>query len=214
MSFQVFIPGLISFGLGVYLLLLYIGDNDSEFDHNKMLIFMAMGIVIGSIFLVVEMAFSYSWVLLGLVALFEELTKFIILNRKKYQGERATIWYGAAMGFTMGAIISAEMMYLSPPGSDIHDKAYWMISFTAIAFSYTAVQGSTGALIGYGSYAGAGMKYLWKATFIQFFLFLIPFVPMPKEFALLLMAAYAGFNYLRIHDTLGRERFKIERISG
>ncbi len=209
-------PGLIAFGFGIYFLLLYVGDRDDEFDHNRMVIFMAIGMIIGTFFLVLEMPFSHSWILLAFVVLLEELTKFIILNRKKYQGERSTIWYGASMGFVMGAIISAEMMYLSPPGSDIHEKIYWLISFTAISFSYTLMHGATGALIGYGSATNAGMKYLWKAFSIHFLLALIPFVPIPKEFALLLMAAYSGFNYLRVRDIIysDRERFKIERISG
>ena len=214
MTFEAVIPGLIAFGFGIYLLILYIGDRDDEFDHNKMLLFMAVGMIIGTLFLIAEMPFSASWILLAFVALFEELTKFIILNRKKYQGELSTMWYGAAMGFIMGAIISAEMMYLSPPSPLLNEKAYWLISFTAISFSYTAMHGSTGALIGFGSYSNAGMKYLWKAVFVHFLFFLIPFAPIPKEFAILLLAAYSGFNYIRIHDTLGRERFKIERISG
>jgi len=213
-SFEAVLPGLIAFGFGIYLLILYIGNRDDEFEHNKMMVFMAIGMIVGTLFLLMEMAFSSSWVMLAFVALLEELSKFVILNRKKYQGKRSTVWYGAAMGFIMGAIIAAEMMYLSPSGSDVNEQAYWIISFTAISFSYTALHGSTAALIGYGSANNAGMRYLWKAFFIHFFFVLIPFVPMPKEYALLLMAAYAGFNYIRIHDTLGRERFKIERISG
>ena len=216
MAFETILPGLIAFGFGIYFLLLYVGERDDEFNHNKMLIFMAVGMIVGTFFLILEMPFSGSWILLAFVALLEEMTKFIILNRKKYQGEISTIWYGASMGFIMGAIISAEMMYLSPPGNAPGEKAYWVISFTAIAFSYTLMHGATGALIGYGSATNSGMKFLWKAFFIHFLLALIPFVPIPKEYTLLLMAAYSGFNYLRVRDIIysDRERFKIERISG
>ena len=214
MSFEAVIPGIIAFGFAIYFLVLYIGDRDEEFEHNKMLIFMSIGMIVGTLFLLLDMAFSASWILLAFVALLEELTKFVILNRKKYQGVQSTIWYGAAMGFIMGGIISAEMMYLSPPGEAANEKLYWIISFTAIAFSYTTMHGATGALIGYGSAENMGMKYMWKAVFIHFLFYLIPFVPLPKEYDILLLAAYSGFNYLRIHDILSRERFKIERISG
>ncbi len=194
------IIALITLSPPILFIYLYAGDHEREFMHNKMMVYMGVGLIIGTIFWVLETAF-FTLVMLLLIGFIEELTKSVILNRKSLQGKREAVWYGSAMGFIMGAIMVAEMMYGAYRAEGTID-AWAAISFFGLAVSYSAMHGSTGALIGYGSYTNRSWKYLFRAYFIQVLFILILFLGLSAPVIIVLLVLYTMFNYVRVYWTI------------
>ena len=209
MAFESLIIALITLSPPILFIYLYAGEHEREFMHNKMMVYMAMGIILGTIFWLLEvmtygnilvlMASLYFDVLpyLLFIALFEELIKSIILNRKNRQGKRDTVWYGAAMGFVIGGIMSAEMMYQSllifPNLPEIY------VYFFALSVSFSAMHGSTGALIGYGSYTNRSWKHLFRAYLIHILFILIFFLGLSAPVLVVVLVLYSMFNLVRVY---------------
>ncbi len=183
----------------ILFLYLYTGDHEREFMHNKMMLYMAMGLILGTVFWTIERLY-FALYLLIFIAFLEQLTKSIILNRKQIQGKRSAIWYGSAMGFVMGAIMVSEMMYASYVVSGI--DSWSIVSFFGLASSYSALHGSTGALIGYGSYKNQLWRYLFKAYFIHVLFILILFLGLYPPLILILLLLYSMFNMVRVYRML------------
>ena len=212
MALESVIIGLIAFSPPILLLYFYLGDREEEFKHEKMVLYMAYGIVIGTVFCVLEIKYMVSIVMMVFLAFFEELTKYVVLNRRALQGKKEAVWYGASMGFMIGGITVGEMMYVDYMAGSSMD-AQWVVSFFGLAFSYSAMHGATGTILGYGSYSGGGMRYLWKAFFIHILFVLVFFLSIMGILAVLILVAYTAFNYVRAYDMVVGERFKTGRIS-
>ena len=194
------IIALITLSPPILFIYLYAGDHEREFMHNKMMVYMGVGLIIGTIFWVLETAF-FTLVMLLLIGFIEELTKSVILNRKSIQRKREAVWYGSAMGFIMGAIMVAEMMYGAYRAEGTID-AWAAISFFGLAVSYSAMHGSTGALIGYGSYTNSSWRYLFRAYFIQVLFILILFLGLSAPVIIVLLVLYTMFNFVRVYWTI------------
>ncbi len=197
MAFESLIIGLVTLSPPIFFLYMYVGEHENEFMHNKMMLYMAMGLILGTVFWVFERLF-FSMVMLIFIAFLEELTKSVILNRKSVQSKKEAVWYGSALGFIMGAIMVSEMMY--------GDYMSWgsiepwsIISFFALSVSYSAMHGSTAALIGYGSYTNRSWRYLFKAYLIHVLFVLIFFLQISREVMIVLLVLYTMFNYVRVY---------------
>lgn len=197
MAIEPLIIGLVTLSPPVFFLYMYVGDHENEFMHNRMMLYMAIGFALGAVFWIFERVY-FSISMLLFIGFLEELTKSIILNRKSLQGRKEAAWYGSAMGFIMGAIMVAEMMYgdyISSGGI----TPWSVVSFFGLAVSLSAMHGSTAALIGYGSYRNRSWRYLFRAYLIHVLFILILFLGLSREVIIILLVLYAMFNYVRVY---------------
>ncbi len=197
MAFETLLIALATLSPPIFFLYMYVGEHENEFMHNRMMLYMGMGLVLGTIFWVFERIFFILYMLI-FIAFLEELIKSVILNRKSVQSKKEAIWYGAALGFIMGGIMVAEMMYGDFRSSGKVD-GWSVVSFFALSVSYSAMHGSTGALIGYGSYVNRPWKYLMKAFLIHVLFLLILLMGFSPPVTLVLLAMYTMFNYVRVY---------------
>ena len=135
-------------------------------------------------------------------ALFENITKLMVLNHRIMRDEKGTAFYGTTLGLGMGITSIMAIAYMDalrdPEG---FQNEPWVIpTFIVLAFGFSAIQGATGAIIGYGAMKGRPWLHLGYAmvahmafnTSMAVFIF----TGYPGRFAAAILVASVGFGAL------------------
>ncbi len=143
------------------------------FDDRRVFTLFAVGMVAGVVtgsFLNVFLASTLLglWLLLVLLALLEEAVKMVLLNLKRFQGRFDTTFYGLSLGAGVASTWIAPQAYLTfvlIPAA-LTDPLVWA-SLLLLSFGVAALNGTTGAVIGYGAAHGGGMSRLLEAILMR-----------------------------------------------
>jgi len=165
-------------GIGPALLILWHGlrrfDYPSVektlFDDRKVFLSLAVGLVFGtmsSIFALYLPRFDLSSAVVAVagIAVLEEAFKLVYLNRKGYRGNFASTFYGFSLGLGIGATV-ALAQGLGNPRLMSDPLAFALLLLFSV--SLCAMEGTTGALIGYGCSKGLPFSYLLRALIARF----------------------------------------------
>jgi len=159
------------------------------FDDRKLFITFAVGVFLGMIAASFEMLKFFDinsqyldFCVLSIIgiAFFHEALKTMVLNMKRFQGKFDTAFYGGSLGLGFGAmysfIVVARMFNLG-------DYTSTFLGILVVV-GIILLQGSLGALIGYGCSTKKPIKYFGYATLIHLLLNVAIF------------ATYCGMLYL------------------
>ena len=141
------------------LILLYIPMKHwlGEFKEKTLFLVFIIGIVIGFITAVMEIySASAGIAIIVLFPILEQLFKTMVLNMRRFQEKRSTVLYGLALGLGFGSIFTPVSMLLV--GSEIGSPLI-LISVLIGSIGIIFIQGSTGAILGYGIYQGKLTRY-------------------------------------------------------
>ncbi len=170
------------------------------FDDRKVFIFLSFGMIAGSLFFLVESVFgSASMLYLVLVALLEEMLKFIIFNSRKYSGHIDTTFYAFSFGLGAAAIITFGNIYLAISSSSALLSGsltfVGIILFIIYGFMISFMWGSTSAIIGLGAAKKEPVHYTIQAIMIHLFysIVLVPFYMNLEPWSYLSFGAVAIF---------------------
>ena len=150
------------------------------FDDRKVFIFLSFGMIAGSLFFLVESTFGSASILyLVLVAVLEEMLKFIIFNSKKYSGHIDTTFYAFSFGLGAAAIITFGNIFLGLTQAIASGSltAAGILLFVIYGFMIVFMWGSTSAIIGLGAAKKEPVHYTIQAIMIHLFysIVLVPF---------------------------------------
>lgn len=159
-----------AFGLMLYTLQDYTYPRVDKpfFDDRKVFMIFILGIVVGMIFLFVDVAISpsinnYTILVVALmVPIFQGMLKLIILNYPKLQRKVDTGFYGLALGLGIAATYAFSRMYFAAIELETID----ILSITVIAMigvQIVFIQGSTTTIIGIGCARGQQWGYFANA---------------------------------------------------
>lgn len=220
------VMALIGFGPAIVLLYFVLGKFEGYFKDHKALFMVAFGMVIGlfiGIFSIYLPIHEFIWAL-ALIFLIE-LIKFFILLQKPFRLKHDATFYGMALGIG----VAATMVFIYGYYAQLTELDARTIFFVfLLSYNYNLIHGSTGAIIGYGSYIGDFWGYLLKAFLISgghgFLMTMVWSTPFDSEtaeiriFSLLIMGAvYATVLLLYVyHDiipkTIPREMKKANKV--
>jgi len=149
------------------LLILYIGLKGFEGQYKEKTVFLVfiVGLILGFI-----AAYAKSFILfgqlifIGLLAVFEQLFKTIVLNIGRFQGKRETVIYGLTLGLGFGAVFTPYII-ISVNALIGDALALGIIALGSLGIVF--FHGATGAYIGYGVYQGKLMTFLIPAILVQ-----------------------------------------------
>ncbi len=158
----VFVPaGILLYGV--------LGEFENYFMDNKAFFMLILGMALGLIIGIFSNYFpidQFIWNL-GIISLMEVI-KFFILLQKPFRKNYDTTFYGAALGMGMGVMMVFVLASWMAVWSDLANLAPTTALFIfLLSFNYTIINGSTGAIIGYGSYKGEFWSYLIKAVILH-----------------------------------------------
>jgi len=150
------------------------------FDDRKVFIFLSFGMIAGSLFFLVESTFGSASILyLVLVAVLEEMLKFIVFNSRKYSGHIDTTFYAFSFGLGAAAIITFGNIYLGLTQAVASGSltAAGILLFVIYGFMIAFMWGSTSAIIGLGAAKKEPVHYAVQAIMIHLFysIVLVPF---------------------------------------
>ena len=152
------------FGIVPALMVLYYVLNTYE-DYLKdstLYAFFAGGMIVGMVSFVLHLFIDpqiFNFLDLSLLiyvlafAVFEELTKFIILYLKWFKGKYSTTYYGLSFGLGFGATSIIAIVYRDlylNPSSSINNPFFIPTAFF-LGLGFVGLYATTGGLIGYGS---------------------------------------------------------------
>ena len=165
-------------GIGPALLLLWHGLRRFDyprvektlFDDRKIFFSLAVGLVFGTISSLFSLYILLSGpasalVTIAGVAVLEEAFKLVFLNRKGYRGNFASTFYGFSLGLGVGATVSLAQGLGNPR---LLSDPLSFVLLLMFAVSLSAMEGTTGALIGYGCSKGLPFSYLLRALVARF----------------------------------------------
>ncbi len=168
------------------------------FDDRKVFVLLSFGMIAGSLFFLVESFFGSASILyLVLVALLEEMVKFIIFNSKKYSGHIDTTFYAFSFGLGAAAIITFGNIYLALSSALLSGSltAAGILLLLAYGFMISLMWGSTSAIIGLGAAKKEPVHYTVQAIMIHLFYstVLVPFYLNLEPWSYLSFGAVAVF---------------------
>jgi len=163
---------LIVFAPSLFLLYFILGKYDKYFKHNKAFFMIAIGLGFGlmaGIFSFYLPLGEFFWTLV--LVFFIELSKLLILLQKPFRLNHDSTFYGMSFGIGIAAMFTFVNTYSS--GLSLTSAAFIFL----IAYNYTLINSSTGAIIGFGSYKGEFWRYLMRGFILHgglgFFLSLV-----------------------------------------
>ncbi len=159
------VMALIGFGPAIVLLYFVLGKFEGYFKDNKALFMVTFGMAIGlfiGIFSLYLPIYDFLWAL-ALIFLIE-LIKFVILLRKPFRLKHDATFYGMALGIGMASTMVFIYGYFAEL-TEINARVVAMVLL--LSYNYNLIHGSTGAIIGYGSYKGEFWSYFFKAFIIS-----------------------------------------------
>jgi uncharacterized membrane protein YhfC len=164
------------FGIVPAILILYYLLNTYEdyLKDNTLYAFFAGGMILGMVSFVLHllidpqvMGFLDIAILIYVLAfaVFEELTKYIILYLKWFRAQHSTTYYGLAFGLGFGATSIIAVVYrdLYPDPTDAASNPYFLPTAIFLAIGFVGLYATTGGLIGYGSAKKIRWNFLWLA---------------------------------------------------
>ena len=168
------------------------------FDDRKVFIFLAFGMIAGSIFFLMEAAFGTANILyVLLVVIVEEMLKFIIFNSRKYSGHIDTTFYAFSFGIGAASIITVGNTYLALTSAVAKASltAAGILLLVIYAFMIAFMWGSTSAIIGLGAAKREPVHYTVLAIMIHLFysIVLVPFYMNIEPWSYLSFAVVAVF---------------------
>lgn len=166
--------GIIAIVPPLALLMFSYSPYDGHFKDNVLFLFFMGGLFGGMGLAFLELLlrlpqgtpyYTLAMVVLGYPVL-EQTLKLVALNRKKYQGERTTIFYGGALGLglaTMLVLVKSQAPYevplralpLGEPGNVCTGGLHFAPFLVVVGVSLALVQFATGLLLGEGVRARA-----------------------------------------------------------
>jgi RsiW-degrading membrane proteinase PrsW (M82 family) len=218
MNYDMFIAGAIGFAPAM-LLMFYTLKNYTYpvverpfFDDRKVFFMFAVGIIIGVIIAAVHYIFeggsAESYILYAILfALLEELTKFVILNKRSFLQRIDTSFYGVTLGLGIGSTTAFGIAFFAlsarPEGSD----AVQYLILIVVAIGLVLMHGATATTIGVGSARGNPWPFLTQAIMVHlaFNLLLVPVYlgESPLQYISLSLAVlFAGLYYRYVKDTM------------
>lgn len=156
---------LIGFVPTIVLLFFVLGKFEGYFIDNKAFFLIFLGMIIGlfiGIFSFYIPIYDFFWAL-ALISLIE-LIKLLILMQKPFRLKHDATFYG--MGLGIG--IASTMIFVYGFYSGLTELQLITVSAVfLLSYNYNLIHGSTGAIIGYGSYRGEFWNYFFKAFIIS-----------------------------------------------
>ena len=156
------------------------------FDSGRLFTLFAGGMIFGGVATVLALATvppgtSYLILLpmLAVLALFEELFKFVVVNMKRFQLEYETTFYGLSLGLGIGSISMLMYSFILLPGEFNSASAYVAVVLTALySIGICSLHAGTGAYIGFGSATGYIWNYFFQAMIarVVYAILIIPFL--------------------------------------
>lgn len=160
------------------LLFFALKDYEGAFEERTLFRLFIWGIFLGLIAVIFEivpffslnpkiMPLSFCLISIPGIAIFQAMLKLMLLNKKKFQVRKETTFYGLALGLGFGAIYSFSWSFAEiTPRIQLGDyySAFLIILFV---LANLLMQGSTGAVLGYGSTSGRIFKWLGFAVIIH-----------------------------------------------
>ncbi len=156
------------------------------FDSGRLFMLFAVGMVFGGIATFMTFATvgpgATFLVLLGLllvIALFEELFKFVVLNMKQFQLKYETTFYGLSLGLGISAVFMLMTSYpLIPRDFDGLEKYVAVALLALYSIGISTLHASTGSYIGYGSATGYVWNYFFQAMIARagYAVMIVPFI--------------------------------------
>jgi len=159
-----------AFGLMLYTLQDYTFPRVEKpfFDDRKVFMIFILGLVVGMIFLFVDVAIApsinnYTILVVALmVPIFQGMLKLIILNYPKLQRKVDTGFYGLALGLGIAATYAFSRMYFA--AIDLESNDVLSIALIAmIGIQIVFIQGATTTIIGIGCARGQKWAYFANA---------------------------------------------------
>jgi len=135
-------------------------------------------------------------------ALFENITKLMVLNHRIMRGEKGASFYGTTLGLGMGITSIMAIAYmdaLRDPDAFLKEPLV-IPTFIMLAFGFSAIQGATGAIVGYGAMKGRPWVHLGYAMVAHMVfntsMAVFIFTEYPGRFAAASIVATVGFGAL------------------
>ncbi|MFO7792644.1 MAG: hypothetical protein R6W73_06655 [Candidatus Saliniplasma sp.] len=152
---------LVSLAPTAFILYFVLGQFEGYFKDNKAFFMIILGMAIGLFTGILASTIMLVNLILILAVIFLiELTKMLVLLQKPFRLNFDTPFYGFGMGCGLGAtfvfvnIFYAGLAELS---------ATTLLFILLLSINYTAINSSTGAIIGYGSSKGNFWRSLFRA---------------------------------------------------
>ncbi len=150
------------------LILLYISLKGYEGYYKDKTIFLTfiIGVVLGFIAAFVQsLTFAVAIIYIILLALFDQLSKTMILNLGRLHEKKETTIYGLSLGLGFG---SSFTPFLIIAVSSLITSDVYVLSLIAIgSFGIILFHGATAAYIGYGIFIGKLTKHLLISILLQ-----------------------------------------------
>ena len=159
------IIAIINFIPAAFLLYIILGKYEGYFKDNKAFFSLIIGLGIGmgtGIFSLYFPLNVFLWTLafIGLI----DLIKLTILIQKPFRLNHDTTFYGMALGIGIGAMF----LFMSSFYAGLESiSAKTTLFIFLLAFNFTFINSSTGAIIGYGSYQGEFWRFFFRAFIIH-----------------------------------------------
>jgi hypothetical protein len=186
------------------------------FDTSTLFTLFAVGMVFGGIstfmsFITIPPTPDFM-ILVGMLivlALFEELFKFIVLNFKRFQLKFETTFYGLSLGLGLSSITMLMTSFVLIPLEINNAAAYLALALTAVySVSTCALYASTGSYIGFGSSTGYVWNYFFQAMIarIAFAVLIVPFIMGDNQvlsaISLVVSAIFALLLYVHVYTRI------------
>jgi RsiW-degrading membrane proteinase PrsW (M82 family) len=135
------------------LILLYLSIRQwhEKFLEKIVFLLFIFGIISGFLIAIVQSQIYFTFELLFIYPLLEQIIKVIILNLRRFQERKETIIYGLSLGLGFGSIYPPASLLL------LSNEIYSPITLVQIllgSIGLVFLHGITGALLGYGIYQG------------------------------------------------------------
>jgi hypothetical protein len=191
-DYRVVIAGILGIGPALVLLFHAMRKYDVPFveeplfDSSKLFMLFAGGMIFGGVATVLTLGtvppgtpFLILLPMLVIIALFEELFKFIVVNLKQFQQKFETTFYGLSLGLGTSSISMLMTSFILLPV--VYDDAAALVAVVLTALysiGICCLHAGTGSYIGYGSATGYVWNYFFQAMIarVTFAILIIPFL--------------------------------------
>lgn len=160
------------------LLFFALKDYEGAFEERTLFRLFLWGIFLGLIAVIFEIFGFFSldpkqapieYCVISVVALavFQSLLKIMVLNRKKFQDQRETTFYGLSLGLGFGAMHSFGYSFAVLTPLFQLRAYYYGVFIIIITFSNLLIQGATGTILGYASAYRKIFRWIGVAVLIH-----------------------------------------------
>ncbi len=136
------------------LIILYISLKDwqDRFTEKVLFILFILGIFLGFVVIIAELAIFFDIIIIILIFPFlEQILKTMVLNLPRFHEKQATVLYGLGIGLGFGSIYPPALLILTAQ-NDV--PGFVLISVLIGSLGLLFIHGATGAMIGFGIYQG------------------------------------------------------------